>query len=80
MQIDNPFTNGQIKNYLLFYASILLIIILFFIASSLFHDVKNVEENIFKTQSEHSIKKTVQDKTAIKKPPIYKFKLLDKAY
>ena len=49
MKIDNPFESGQIKNYLLFYAAIVVIMILFFIASSLFNDVKQEKTKIFDT-------------------------------
>ena len=51
MKIDNPFESGQIKNYLLFYAAIVLIMILFFIASSLFNDVKQEKTKIFDTNT-----------------------------
>ena len=51
MKIDNPFESGQIKNYLLFYAAIVVIMILFFIASSLFNDVKQEKTKIFDTNT-----------------------------
>lgn len=43
----NPFTNAQMKNYLLFYTGVVIIVILFFIASSLFFEVKTVEKKHF---------------------------------
>ena len=76
MKLENPFETGHIKNYLLLYASIVVIMILFFIASSLFHDVEDVETKIFSTEvievSDAKTDTEVADKS--------KFKLLDKAY
>ena len=74
--MNNPFDSGQIKSYLLFYASIVVIMVLFFIASTLFNDVQEVEKKIFSTEViEVSDSKT--DTEVVKKN---KFKLLDKAY
>lgn len=75
--MNNPFDSGQIKNYLLLYASIVVIMILFFIASSLFHDVEDVEKKIFSTEvAEVSDSKTDE----IKEESKPRFKLLEKAY
>ncbi len=49
MKIDNPFASGQIKNYILCYAAIVVIMILFFIASSLFNDIKQEKTKVFDT-------------------------------
>ena len=75
--MENPFESGHIKNYLLLYASVVVIMILFFIASSLFNDVEDVEKRIFNTQ----IKEKVTEENI--EPEVNtgsKFKLLDKAY
>jgi len=48
--MENPFETGHIKNYLLLYASVVTIMILFFIASTLFHDVKQVDKKEFNTK------------------------------
>lgn len=42
--MENPFEAGHIKNYLLLYASVVVIVILFFIASTLFHEIQNVDQ------------------------------------
>ena len=42
--MDNPFETGHIKNYMLLYASVVVIMILFFIAATLFRDVQKVEK------------------------------------
>ena len=52
--MDNPFESGHIKNYLLLYASVVVIMILFFIASTLFHDVDKIEKKVFKDKSPKS--------------------------
>lgn len=74
--MDNPFKSGQIKNYLLLYASIVVIMILFFIAASLFHDVEDIEKKVFNTDIENKViseNEVVESKT---RP----FKLMEKAY
>jgi len=48
--IENPFESGHIKNYLLLYASIVVIMILFFIASTLFLDREKYETKEFNTE------------------------------
>ncbi len=47
--MENPFESGHIKNYILLYASVVVIMILFFIASTLFHEIKPVEKKTFKS-------------------------------
>ncbi len=76
--MENPFTSGQIKNYLLLYASVVVIMILFFIASSLFNEIEDVDMKVFNTQKENKEMISTEDKVV--KDPTPKFKLLDKAY
>ncbi len=45
--MKNPFESGQIKNYILLYVSVVVIMILFFIAASLFNDIESVETRVF---------------------------------
>ena len=75
--MENPFESGHVKNYLLLYASVVVIMIFFFIASSLFNDVENIEKKIFNTEIKEEVvqEDLVQDINANPK-----FKLLDKAY
>ena len=47
--MQNPFESGHIKNYILLYVSIVVIMVLFFIASTLFHEVGNVDKKVFDT-------------------------------
>lgn len=75
--MQNPFETGHIKNYILFYLSIVLIMTLFFIATTLFHDAKSVEQKRFNSepQSQKREQGTEDESSGTKR-----FKLLDKAY
>ena len=78
LNINNPFESGHIKNYILFYAAIVVIVILFFIASTLFHDVDAIEKKVFNTDVNKTTFKQGVEKEEVKFSS--KFKLLDKAY
>ena len=75
--MENPFESGHIKNYLLLYASIVVIMILFFIASSLFNDVEDIEQKIFNTEIKE---KVVHGNLEQEANASSRFKLLDKVY
>ena len=45
--MQNPFELGHIKNYVLLYVSVVVMMVLFFIASTLFNDVKEVDKKVF---------------------------------
>jgi len=77
--MENPFESGHIKNYILSYVSVVVIMILFFIASTLFNDVKEVEKKVFDTNisKNSSPIKVVKDTMEVNSS---RFKLLDKAY
>jgi len=77
MQIENPFESGHIKNYLLLYASVVVIMVLFFLASSLFNDIESVDKKIFSTKIQAKVSKTNLE-TEVNAST--RFKLLDKAY
>ena len=75
--MENPFESGHVKNYLLAYASVVVIMILFFIASTLFNDIEEIEKKVFNTE----IKEVVVEKDLEQDENVSsKFKLLDKAY
>ena len=78
LRLDNPFESGHIKNYILLYGSVVVIMVLFFAASILFNDVTYFEKKVFDTEITVSEENTIaaEKKTESK----YKFKLLDKAY
>jgi len=77
MQIENPFESGHIKNYLLLYASVVVIMVLFFLASSLFNDIESVDKKIFSTKIQAKVSK-INLETEVNAST--RFKLLDKAY
>ena len=78
--MNNPFESGHIKNYLLLYTSVVVIMILFFIATTLFNDVKVVEKKVFESKviEQAREKKEVQEhqKSTLQS----KLKLMDKSY
>ena len=78
MKINNPFESGHIKNYILLYASVVVIMVLFFFASTLFNDVKKVEKKSFNTDVSETKKIQATEKTALQKEK--RFKLLDVNY
>jgi hypothetical protein len=73
--IENPFESGHIKNYLLLYAGVVIIMVLFFIASSFFKEIEAVQQKVFQTKIEEHL----EENTTMREEPS-KFKLLDKAY
>ena len=75
--MKNPFESGHIKNYLLLYASVVVIMILFFVASSLFNDVEDIEKKIFNTEIKE---KVMNEDIESEANASSRFKLLDKAY
>jgi Flp pilus assembly protein TadB len=54
MNIQNPFESGHIKNYILAYVSVVVIMVLFFIASSLWRDNSIKAKKEFATQNEET--------------------------
>lgn len=79
--MQNPFETGHIKNYILLYVSVVVIMVLFFIATTLFHDVDGVEQKLFSTDVNSS--KLVDKREKISQDDsnqTKRFKLLDKAY
>ena len=77
--MQNPFESGHIKNYILAYASVVIIMVLFFIASTLFNDIEEVEKKVFdvnisKVMKSEKLRKNIVEVNASR------FKLMDKAY
>ncbi|MDD2906752.1 MAG: hypothetical protein WBK95_05905 [Sulfurimonas sp.] len=78
--MQNPFESGHIKNYLLLYASVVVIMVLFFIASTLFHDIPQMQQKLFEV---NATQESAQNISQERQTPIEKnsqIKLLDKAY
>jgi len=78
--INNPFESGEIKNYLLLYAGVVLIMILFFIASSFFNEIEDAQKKVFATQSEENPKQSSKAKSDIDEEQGSRFKLLERSY
>lgn len=76
--MQNPFETGHIKNYILLYVSVVVIVILFFIASSLFNEVEQKDKKIFAKKEQSSKKIEKIDNIEDKKDS--RFKVLEKAY
>jgi hypothetical protein len=76
--MQNPFESGHIRNYILFYVSIVVIMVLFFIASTLFYDVENIEAKNFPIENTLNIKSEETSKEEEKYSS--QFKLIDTPY
>ncbi|WP_415396432.1 hypothetical protein [Sulfurimonas sp. CS5] len=76
--MQNPFESGHIKNYILFYVSVVVIMVLFFIASTIFRENKDIDKKVFNTK----MSKTAQESRDIEEEPSLtsKIKLMDKPY
>jgi len=77
--MENPFETGHIKNYLLFYTGVVAIVILFFIATTLFDEEKpKITKKIFKTKP--LPKQINKEKNNTAHATTFKFKLLKETY
>jgi len=73
----NPFTNEQMKNYVLLYTGVVIIIVLFFIASNLFYEVKTVEKKHFDVnQTKISKQQKDEEQKVIDKKNSIPFKMM----
>jgi uncharacterized protein YacL len=73
--MQNPFESGHIKNYVLLYASVVVIMILFFFASTLFNEVEEIDKKVFNTEVKEKPLLEKEEKTQEKK-----FKLMTTSY
>lgn len=80
MKIQNPFENGHIKNYVLLYASVVVIMILFFIATTLFHDVASVEEKVFNYDKNSTKNVDKKEQNREENSSKKRFELLERSY
>ncbi|MCK9492602.1 MAG: hypothetical protein M0Q24_11005 [Sulfurimonas sp.] len=78
--MKNPFESGHIKNYVLLYVSVVVIMVLFFIASTIFRE----DTEIAKKEFNRDVKIYKEEVKITKEEPKEGFgsgiKLLDKAY
>ena len=70
MKIENPFSGGQVRSYLLFYVGVVVAVILFFFAATLWRDPTVHKKRTFETgpsvSKEESVQK--QEKKTPEKP------------
>ncbi|MDD5372016.1 MAG: hypothetical protein PHO62_01170 [Sulfurimonas sp.] len=78
--MQNPFESGHIKNYILLYVSVVVIMILFFMATTLFHDVKDVEQKVFSMEANGTKQEDKRDSNKEQESLKDKFKLMEKSY
>lgn len=79
--MKNPFETGHIKNYLLLYAGVVVIMILFFAASTIFIQNKEIEKKSFNTQMKQMPDATKQVQEKEEEPSLTsKIKLMEKRY
>ena len=76
--MENPFESGHIRNYILFYAGVVLIMVLFFFANTLFNTVPKLEKKVFNTQK-RAIKAQEKHLKETPKTP-FKLKMLERSY
>ena len=79
--MNNPFESGHIKNYILAYVSVVVIMVLFFIASTLFNEIQEVDKKVFNTdptnitkQNSEKIMKNIDEVNSSR------FKLMNHSY
>ncbi|MEA3373948.1 MAG: hypothetical protein U9Q62_09710 [Campylobacterota bacterium] len=80
--MQNPFSKEQIKNYLLLYGAIVVIMVLFYILNNLLNKQKSHEQKVFETGSSVQIKESSEkpNEEAESSNNNSRFKLLEKGY
>lgn len=80
--MQNPFESGHIKNYILLYASVVVIMVLFFMASTVFRENEDIEKKVFATQATKPINEMQELKEEKKEEPSLtsRIKLMEKHY
>ena len=81
MKIDNPFESGHIKNYVLAYIGVVVIMVLFFIAARLFNEPKEQAKKEFVAQkTEKKVQKKEKPSQKEQDRPKSSIKLLEKVF
>jgi len=80
--MHNPFSNEQIKNYLLLYGAIVAIMVLFYLLNSSLNTKQSYEKKIFEINASMTLRhdRTETEKNALQSSSESQFKLLEKAY
>ena len=79
MKIENPFESGHIKNYVLAYVGVVVIMILFFLAATLWSEPKTYPKKEFAAKPAKE-KKKEPTKVQSKEEKKTKVKLFDGGY
>ena len=80
MKIENPFESGHIKNYILAYIGVVVIMVLFFIAATLWNEPKEYPKKEFATKQAVEVKHESKKPKVQKEKPKSKIKLMDGGY
>ncbi len=80
MKIENPFESGHIKNYILAYVGVVVIMILFFIAAKIWNEPGHYPKKEFTDKEAVAGKETEAPKPKEKSEPKSKIKLLKGLY
>ena len=78
--MKNPFESGHIKNYVLLYVSVVVIMILFFIASTIYREDVKITKKDFMIDVNNIKEKIIEPKEEENEGFGSRIKLLDKAY
>ncbi len=77
--MNNPFETGHIRNYILLYVSVVVIMILFFVAATLFRNVEVIDKKSFNTQIKQNPHAKVAQQNVVEVNST-RFKLMPKGY
>ncbi len=80
--MQNPFSNEHMKNYLLFYSAVIVIMVLFYILNASLNDVEPQEKKVFATEKGSTVGEgnATAAEDADENSNRDRFKMLDKAY
>ncbi len=80
MKIENPFESGHIKNYILAYVGVVVIMVLFFVAATLWNEPKEYPKKEFATKPVEKPAKKREEPKSKKKSTKSEIKLMDGGY
>ena len=82
MKIENPFESGHIRNYILAYVGVVVIMVLFFIAAQMWREPKEYPKKEFPTKQAQKMEPKTNKKSTPKEysEPKSSIKLLPNGY
>ncbi|OQX59727.1 MAG: hypothetical protein B5M52_02435 [Helicobacteraceae bacterium 4484_230] len=78
--MQNPFTSNQIKNYLLLYAAVVVIMVIFYLLNTSFNNIATHERKVFDERAVNLNKKADVEDAQKKDANRSSIRLLKKAY